>query len=135
MARNSELYPALDFGKLPAEAINAALGTELEPGSVRLSAKAHRHMVKDHPADYDVCIAALPAAIATPSFAGQAPGHTSNFELIRRIARADGKAVLVAIGLEPDARGAYGVRSCYLIESGKVDERRQKGRLKAVPRS
>ena len=126
-------YPALNLGPLPVNAINTALGTELLPGQVRLSQQAHKHMAQDHPEDYPDCRAALQLAIASPSFVGQAPNHTSNFELLRRIARADGKVVLVAIGLAPDDAGNYRVRSCYLVKAEVVDARRQAGRLKSVP--
>ena len=114
-------------------AVNAVLGTELDPGIVRLSARAHAHMARDHPADYPACIVALPDAIATPSFIGQAPGHTGNFEMIRRTTRPDGRVVLVAIGLQP-ARGFYLVRSCYLIGAEQVNNRRLAGRLFVPPR-
>jgi hypothetical protein len=127
-------YTAVDLGPLPTEMINRALGTELEPGHVHLSAVAHRHMAEDHPSDYAVCIAALAHAVAAPSFIGQAPGHGGNFEMIRRIARPSGKAVLVAIGLMVDGAGRYRVRSCYLVTAETVDKRRQAGRL-VVPRA
>jgi hypothetical protein len=125
-------YPAIDLGPLPVDLINAVLGTELEAGAARLSRTAHQHMAIDHPADYPVCIAEIAAAIAIPTFIGQAPEHGRNFEMIRRIGRADGSVVLVAIGLEPDERGDYRVRTCYLLEAYKVEERRQQGRLKMV---
>lgn len=89
-------------------------------------------MAEDHPADYLAYLAALPTVVASPSFIGQAPGHGRNFELLQRIARADGKVVLVAIGLERDDAGEYRVRSCYLVTAETVDTRRQAGRLKAV---
>ena len=127
-------YLPIDLGPLPVELINATLGTELEPGRVRLSTQAHRHIAEDHPDDYTTCIAALPDAITTPSFIGQGPGHTRNFEMVRRVARADGQAVLVAIGLEVDDKGEYRVRSCYLISADKVDERRRTRRLLSPPR-
>jgi hypothetical protein len=125
-------YPAIDLGPLPVDLINAALGTELEPGHARLSRTAHRHIATDHPADYPVCIAELAAAIARPTFIGQAPGHSRNFEMIRRISRPDGSVVLVAIGLQPDEHGDYSVRTCYLLEAGKVEARRRQGRLRLV---
>jgi len=37
--------------------------------------------------------------------------------------------ILVPIGLEPDSRGDYRVRSRYLVEASKVEARRQHGRL------
>ncbi len=126
-------YPAVALGDLPVAAINAALGTELEAGLVRLSETAHRHIAEDHPHDYSDCIAALPQAIALPTFIGQAPGHARNFEMVKRIARSDGQAVLVAIGLEPDETSAYRVKSCYLISAEKVDARRRAGTLKQPP--
>jgi len=128
-----KLYPALDLGPLPVDAINTAIKTELAPGIAHLSTQAHRHMAEDHPADYADCIAALPDVIASPSFIGQAPGHTRNFEMVRRTRRQDGQAVLVAIGLEPDNAGNYRVRSCYLISAETVDDRRRKGRLIPAP--
>ncbi len=126
-------YPAVALGELPVAAINAVLGTELDAGQVRLSETAHRHMAEDHPEDYPDCIAALPHAVAMPTFIGQAPGHTRNFEVVKRIARLDGQTVLVAIGLEPDDTGAYRVKSCYLISAEKVDARRRAGTLKQPP--
>jgi hypothetical protein len=119
---------------LPVDAINRALGTELDSGHARLSRRAHRHMAEDHPDDYPACIAALRGgfAIAAPTFIGQAPDHPRNFEMIRRIGRPDGRVVLVAIGLEPDDTGFYAVRSCYLLQPEKVENRRREGRLKTV---
>src|SRR4029077_10954858 len=119
------LYPAVDFGPLPVAAINAVLGTELEPGHVRLSEQAHRHIAVDHPDDYAVCFSALAAAIAAPSFIGQAPRRTGNFEMLRRINHPEGKLVLVAVGLEIDDAGDYRVRSCYLVSAEQVDRRRR----------
>ena len=43
--------------------------------------------------------------------------------------------VLVAIGLQPDDRGRYRVRSGYLIEEAtKVESRRRAGHLRALKR-
>jgi len=128
--RRPTLYPAIDLGPLPVEAINAVLGTELEPGHVRLSEQAHRHIAEDHSDDYAVCFPALAATIAAPSFIGQAPRRTGNFEMLRRINHPDGKLVLVAVGLAVDDAGDYRVRSCYLVAGEQVDQRRRAGRLK-----
>ena len=132
-ARRGPRYKAVDLGPLPVDAINKALGTELEAGSARLSATSHKHMAEDHAADYAACLAALPSAIAGPTFVGQAPEHTRNFEIIKRVPRPDRKAVLIAINMEPDERGAYRVVSCYLIEPEKVDARRAARRLVQLP--
>ena len=126
-------YPAVDLGPLPVDLINAVLGTELDPGLVRLSERAHQHMAEDHPADYALCFASLRLAISAPSFIGQAPKRTGNFEMLRRVNHPNGKVVLVAIGLEADAGGSYRVRSAYLVNAQTVDERRRAGRLKAPP--
>lgn len=101
---------------------------------MRVSAAAHRHMAEDHPDDYATCWAALALAVAEPSFIGQAPRKTGNFEMLRRVRHPDGKVVLVAIGLEPDDRGDYRVRSCYLVSAETVEKRRQEGRLVAPRR-
>ncbi len=127
------LYPAVDLGPLPVEAINAVLGTELEPGHVRLSEQAHRHIAEDHPGDYAMCFPALAAAIAEPSFIGQAPRRTGNFEMLRRINHPEGKVVLVAVGLDMDGAGDYRVRSRYLVTGEQVDRRRRDGRLRPPP--
>jgi hypothetical protein len=127
-----KLFPAIDLGPLPVALVNDALGAELDQGHARLSQAAHRHMAIDHPADYPVCIAEIAAAIASPTFVGQSPRHGRNFEMIRRIGRADGSVVLVAVGLEPDGSGDYRIRTCYLLEAGKLEQRRQQGRLRMV---
>jgi hypothetical protein len=131
--RSPKLYPAVDLGPLPVAKINVALGTELEPGRVRLSEQAHRHIAENHPDDYAVCFPALAEAIAAPSFIGQAPRRTGNFEMLRRINHPDGKLVLVAVGLEMDGIGDYRVRSRYLVSAEQVDQRRRDGRLKPPP--
>jgi hypothetical protein len=78
-------YPAIDLGPLPVELINHVLATELEPGGVRLSERAHQHIAEDHPRDYALCLASLRKAIAEPSFIGHAPKHNGNFEIVRRV--------------------------------------------------
>lgn len=122
-------YPALDLGPLPVDLINRTLGTELDPGRVRLSARAHRHLAEDHPDDYRTCMAALPGAIAAPTYIGQAPRHSRNIELVKRVRGLQGWMVLVAVGLEPDRRGDYRVRSSYLVRESAVEGRRLRRHL------
>ncbi len=122
-------YPALHLGWLPVDLINRTLGTELDPGRVRLSGRAHRHIAEDHPNDYAVCMKALPSAVTAPTYIGQAPHHAGNIELVRRVRGVEGWMVLVALGLEPDGRGDYRVRSAYLIREATVEGRRLRGRL------
>jgi hypothetical protein len=127
-------YLARDFGLLPTARINRTIGTELAPGQAYLSSQAHKHIAEDHPQDYAACMAALEAGcVQRPTYAGQAPKHGENFELVCRIRHPDRKAVLIAIGLEPDGAGRYRIRSCYLIASNAVDQRRQAQRLIVVP--
>ena len=125
-------FEAIDLGPLPVQAINAVLGTELEPGHARLSRAAHRHMATDHSDDYPICREALRGALENPTFIGQDPSHAGNFVLVKRVGLVDGRVVLVAVGLEP-AGGTYAVRTSYLISQRTVDARRSCGRLKAPP--
>ena len=53
--------------------------------------------------------------------------------MAKRVVRPGGKALLVAIGLEPDDAGVYRVKSCYLISAETVDARRQARTLKPAP--
>ena len=127
------VYRALDLGPLPVGAINRTLGTELEPGQVWLSTKAHEHAATDHPDDYPACLPRLADAIASPAFVGQAPEHAGNFILIKRIpATEPGQSVLVAIGLERDRRGDYRVKSFYRITAERLNSFRTKGTVKPV---
>ena len=125
----SKRYPALDLGPLPVGLINRTLGTDLSPGRVRLSPRAHRHIAEDHPNDYATCMAELPGAIAAPTYIGQAPHHAENIELVKRVRGVQGWMVLVAVSLEADKHGEYRVRSAYLIREAAVQERRVRRRL------
>lgn len=99
-------YKPVLLGPLPVDAINATLGTELDPGAVYLSGKARQHSAEDHPADYPLVI---------PVSGGR--GYA-----------------LVAVGLEVDERGRYRVRSGYVPEEAKVESRRRAGRLRLLKR-
>jgi hypothetical protein len=88
-------------------------------------------MAEDHAAEYAVCLAALKAdAISAPTYIGQDPSHAGNFVLVKRVGLVDGRAVLIAIGLEPASDGTYSVRTSYLISQRTIDARRAAGRLK-----
>jgi len=123
-------YSSLDLGPLPANLVNRALGTELEPGEVHMSGLAHRHAAEDHPGDYPICWPRLAQAIASPTYIGQAPRQGENFELVRRFPGNPGGTVLVAVGLERDEKGRYRVKSFYLIDEDDVERRRHKGYLR-----
>ncbi len=90
-------------------------------------------MAEEHPHNDAACIAASTIAIASPTFVGQAPKHTRNFEIVKRVPRPDRRAVLVALGIERDDAGEYRVRTCYLVEPEKVEQRRRNGTLRQVP--
>ena len=123
-------YEAIEVGPLPAAMINRTLGTELVDGIVRVSRTAHRHIAQDHAADYPLVMAHLEAIVRAPTYLGQAPRHGRNIELVKRVRTADGLGyVLVAIGLEPDGRGDYAVRSAYVVRPEQVERRRQTGHL------
>lgn len=133
MARRPVQYPALDLGLLAVDAVNAVLGTELEPGHVWLSETAHAHMAIDHPDDYATCFAALTLVVSAPTLIGEAPKKTRNFELHRRVNHPDGKVVMAAISLEANAHGNYQMRTSYLVAGEVVDNRRLANRLRPPP--
>ncbi len=117
--------------------INRVLGTELEPGPAFMSGAAHKHAAEKHPEDYAVCIANLALTISSPSFIGQAPHHSENFELLRRVPAtpgAQGPTMLVAVGIERDVQGRYRIRSMYLIGQDELERKRSKGTIKLMPR-
>ena len=61
------------FGKLPTDAINAALALELEQGDVVMSVNAQRHAQKRHPNDYARCFPYV-ALVGTPAVGTALPG-------------------------------------------------------------
>lgn len=130
--KNKNKYEGRLLCPVPVDKINAALGTELEPGHAWLSATAHRHMALDHPGDYPICITHLEAAISAPTYIGQAAHHPDNIEIIKRIRLPSATTILVALSLTRNEHGNYNVRSSYLIEEKDVDARRRARRLKAV---
>lgn len=134
----------LHLGPLPAAAINATLGTELPDGPVYLSARAHEylsaraheHIARDHAADYPIVTRHLRDVVARPTFVGQAPHHGRNMELVGRVPLGGGRGhVLVAVGLEPDDAGRYRVRTAYLLEEHKVEDRRRRNHLRLLAKS
>jgi|tagenome__1003787_1003787.scaffolds.fasta_scaffold20467564_2 hypothetical protein len=131
-------YRAQRLGLLPHELVSRTLGMDLAPGRVYLSAAAHRHIAKEHPADYRMVISTLEAAIAQPTYLGQAPHQPDNFECIKRVTITEqdesGRVlhryyVLIAICFEPDDHGDYRVVSGYAVKEIEVETRRQAGRL------
>lgn len=126
-------FKAFRIGPLPADVINAALGTELDVADVWVSKKAHEHIALDHPSDYEAVKANLIEIIRSPTWAGQDPKHGENFYLVRRVLRGNGmEPLLIAIGLEVTAHGTYSVRTGYSISEEDILTRRLRGSLHAL---
>lgn len=121
---------AIRVGPLAVAKVNAALGTELEPGEVWVSAACHAHIAADHAEDYPHILAALFDIVTDPVYVGQDPKHGRNFYLVRPLpAGAPNPQGLVSIGLERNRFGGYNVRSAYTISQATVDQRRLARRL------
>lgn len=121
--------PDLILGPLPVEVVNRTISTELEPGEVVLSRAAQRHAARRHPEDYPVCLPHLASIILNPLYIGDDHRNPGKIELIGRVAAA-ASLVLVAVDLERDEDGNYGVSSFYTITQEKAQGRRAKGFLK-----
>ena len=113
---------------MKADRINQTLGTELVEAEVWLSKAAHRHIALDHPDDYKSVVQNLGLIIDDPAYVGQRPGRTDNFYLVRRV-RDEGRAILVAIGIQQNRYGTYNVRSAYTISEADIQRYRQAGHL------
>jgi hypothetical protein len=126
-------FKAFRIGPLPAEIINAALGTELEVADVWVSKAAHQHIALDHEADYEAVKANLIEIIRSPTWAGQDPKQGNNFYLVRRVPRGNAmEPILIAIGLERSDHGTYNVRTGYSISEQDILTRRLRGSLHAL---
>ena len=125
-------FKAFRIGPLPAAAINAALGTELEVADVWVSKVAHQHIALDHAEDYPAVKANIIDIVTCPTWVGQDPKHGGNFYLVRRIPQDGKDALLVAIGLEPSEHGTYSVRTAYAIGEDDILTRRLRGSLHAL---
>jgi hypothetical protein len=121
-------YRAARICALPVELINRTLSTELAPGDAWLSAVAHQHFAEDHADDYATCFPILAQAIGNPTWLGQAPEHSKNFELVSRVVSVS-RIVLIALCLEANKYGNYNIASVYCIEQKDVEARRQARRL------
>jgi hypothetical protein len=126
-------YKAFRVGPLAVDAINRALGTELDSGDVWVSKACHAHMALDHPDDYQAIKASLIDILRDPQYAGQDARHGRNFYLVRYVPVTDVREyALIAIGLEMSPFGTYSVRSAYAISQNDVDSRRLNGVLKQI---
>jgi hypothetical protein len=127
-------YKAARICALPVELINRTLQTDLAPGDAWLSTAAHQHFAEDHADDYVTCFPLLVQVIENPTWLGQAPEHSKNFELVTRIVNAS-RIVLVALCLEPNKYGNYNIASVYCIGQMDVEARRHARRLIPVVKS
>jgi len=78
--------------------------------------------------DYELCMRNLELCLASPTYIGLHPTHSGKLMLVRRV-MTDERLVLIAVGLEPDGRGAYGIASAYCIREEKVTQWRESGQL------
>jgi hypothetical protein len=127
--RHSSSLVALNLGPLPTGIINSTLDFDLEDGDVHLSINAQKHAARRHPYDYARCLPHVAAVIAEPMYLGDDFANHEKIEMIRGIP-ALGSALLVAVEVTRDQHGRYNITSFYPISQGKIDARRQKGRLK-----
>lgn len=135
MSRN---YPSRKFGAFPHEVIGRTLDVDLEPGNCYVSSRAHQHIAEDHPRDYPIIWAHLERVVAEPTFIGQAPHHTENFEMVKRIRIFEEDEsgttlreyyALIAVSFECDRHGDYRVVSGYLLKEEEVTTRRLNNHL------
>lgn len=128
MAKKTKLVP-LDLGDMPVDKINAALGTELEPGKVAFSVNAQIHASRKHQNEYGKCLPHVGTVVNSPLYIGDDVRNEGKIELISRIP-ALGECLLVAICVEVGDDGTYFVASMYPVSEQRVTGRFKKGFLK-----
>ena len=104
-------YVPRDVGPLPVATINLALGLTLKPGIAHFSALAQEHADDRHPDDFAICMDNIARIVRAPSYIGRGPKSL----------------VLIALKIEPDAKGRYIVSSAYRIDQRRLDTRIDKG--------
>lgn len=120
------------LGPLPAESIERAIGLELDPGDVVLSAGAQVHVLRQHPGDFDRCLPFVTEVVTNPIYARDDFKNPGKFELIGRM--PGGEGLLVSLMVERKADGRYHVTSFYPVSQATIDSRRHAGHLKTVVR-
>jgi hypothetical protein len=127
---SNKRYAQLLLGPLPVELINATLGVDLEPGDAILTARAHRHIAKDHAEDYATVMTYIQVLISSPTYIGQSPHHGEAFEMVRRVIVPNREEIiLAAINLTRNDHGNYNVHSAYRLKEHQVTRRIQLGHL------
>lgn len=129
--KNKKKPAQVIFGPLPVGAIDATIGTELEPGTAVMSSNAQVHASKRHPEDFPLCFPHVAQVIANPLYVGDDLRNHGKIELVSRVP-ALGTGLLVAVDLTADGDGNYFVASFYPVSEEKINNRRDKGHLKRL---
>jgi len=129
--KNKSKKVPLFFGPLPSDAINIALGLEIESGDVVMSFNAQIHARRRHPVDYARCLPHVATVINSPLYARDDFINASKIELVGRPAGMT-EYLLVAVELILDTQGRYNVTSFYPISAQKVEKRRDSRHLVRV---
>lgn len=118
----------LNFGPLPATAINQLLGLELEEGKVIMTESAQNHANFRHPLDYGKLLPHVAQVVARPLYIGDDLKNPNKMELVSKIP-ALGMGLLIAVNLEMDEHGRYQIHSFYPISEKKIQSRLAKNHL------
>ena len=128
--RRGNSPPDLDLGNLPVDQINDALDLELEEGRVIFTTAAQIHAERNHPGDYPWVSPFVAQVVTSPLYIGDDFKNPGRIELVSRVP-SRGAGVLVAVEVSPDRDGNYHICSAYPVSEKKIENRRQKGRLKS----
>lgn len=129
MPKKPSSPPSLDYGPLPVQSINKALGLELEPGSVRMSGNAQRHANTRHPKDFARLFPLVQSVVSNPLYIGDDGRNAGKIELVGRIPHLN-ERLLIAVQVTMDSEGNYPIVSFYPISETKIANRRASGHLK-----
>lgn len=115
-----------NFGSLPVEAINGALGLELCAGSVVMSVNAQKHVQRKRPVEFAELFPHVATIVTEPLYVGDDFRNKGKIELV---GKAPGLPdwLLVAIEIAVDKDGRYNIASFYPISEQKLQNRRDKG--------
>lgn len=105
---------------LPYKKINKILKLKLSGNRVHLSKKAIAHIKDKHPKDAGFCLSNIDEVICDPDYIGQAPHHSTNYEMVKVVADV---AILVALSSIKNAEGNYPIESTYPISKSALMRR------------
>ncbi len=116
----------IQFGPLPVQAINAALGFELDPGDVIMSIGAQRHVQKQRPDEFSRCFPHVASVVTSPLYVRDDFKNDGKIELVSKpVGFPDW--LLVAVSLQIAEDGFYHVASFYPISAKKLEKRKVSG--------